>query len=410
MFNDYEDVITTGLDYDYSAKEIYNAIYKKEFNLYLRKGIPPRVDELEKIVGFCEYFKANKHNAYNTNYELKQASSEKLRPLRKDEEKKVLLKRVILHILNLNEPSDMAKYEEERFEFISTYEGTNPKGEKFAGESYDDSKGYRTVGYGFNMGRGEARQEWNNAFKNEDKVPDFDDVYKGNKKLTKEEMRTLFDHSAKVREKELEIIYRDTWKKMSPNEKLMTESLYYNGGEKIVGNIRDKDGNIIRETRYFQNIKKYIQTGDEKYLQEVYKEVNERSNPKDDNGNLQVAKRRREAEAKIGYSPNIGDKYISPIYRNEDGTNNKLNQFQKYRVLIGQQVPSQYRTYKPYSSGEYFIWRHKSNSNKPNPLHIKQDGLLYKVGSQEWSWLNEGRWKGCKCMFEQVDESKIEVV
>jgi hypothetical protein len=57
MFNDYEDLITTGLDYDYSAKEIYNAIYKKEFNLYLRKGIPPRVDELGVIVGFVEFVK-----------------------------------------------------------------------------------------------------------------------------------------------------------------------------------------------------------------------------------------------------------------------------------------------------------------------------------------------------------------
>ncbi len=56
MFNDYEDLITRGLDYDYSAKEIYNAIYKKEFNLYLRKGITPRVDELNHVVNFIKMF------------------------------------------------------------------------------------------------------------------------------------------------------------------------------------------------------------------------------------------------------------------------------------------------------------------------------------------------------------------
>jgi hypothetical protein len=40
----------------------------------------------------------------------------------------------------------------------------------------------------------------------------------------------------------------------------------------------------------------------------------------------------------------------------------------------------------------------------------REDGRIYKVGSDQWHWLTDEKWKGCMCMPEQVDYSKVEVL
>ena len=72
--------------------------------------------------------------------------------------------------------------------------------------------------------------------------------------------------------------------------------------------------------------------------------------------------------------------------------------FKKIQFSVGQQIPNNLRTNQPYRSGEYFIWQHRSLKPNPNPLHLKEDGRIYKVGSDQWSWLHEKQWKGCMCI------------
>ena len=75
FFNQYEDIIQTGLEYDYSEKEIYNAIYSKEFNNYLRKGIHPRLDELNHTINFIKMYRSGKLNTKDNSNQVDKETS-----------------------------------------------------------------------------------------------------------------------------------------------------------------------------------------------------------------------------------------------------------------------------------------------------------------------------------------------
>jgi GH24 family phage-related lysozyme (muramidase) len=81
---------------------------------------------------------------------------------------------------------------------------------------YRDTRGKITIGVGFNMDRDEARMEWNEIF---GRAVSFDDVYKGDRKLTIEE---------------IERMYRGVCNKLRSNEKITIISLYFNG-KSLVG-------------------------------------------------------------------------------------------------------------------------------------------------------------------------------
>lgn len=101
--------------------------------------------------------------------------------------------------LDLNNDNNMPAYKEIRYEMLSMLEEKRYF-------SYEDSKGYKTVGVGFCMdldGKLKAgRDEWDAAFISleKDDRPSFDDVYNG-KKMTEAHVRILFNHSMEERSK-----------------------------------------------------------------------------------------------------------------------------------------------------------------------------------------------------------------
>jgi len=68
FFTEYEDILLEGLNYNHSEKEIYDVIYKKEFNNYLRKGVNPRLDELTHVINFVRKYRSGELS-YNTKNE-----------------------------------------------------------------------------------------------------------------------------------------------------------------------------------------------------------------------------------------------------------------------------------------------------------------------------------------------------
>jgi hypothetical protein len=272
---------------------------------------------------------------------------------------------------------------------------------EMAGYSYDDTANppRRTVGYGFNMdnknknGKNIAKIEWERAFPDENTRPNFDDVYNGQSKLNQDEMNTLFDYSVSSREQRLKrYIGQENWQKLKPNERLALESAWYNGETAIVGrNLRDK-------------IQKYAQTGKEEDLKSAYNELAYNESMKVPYKNPEL-RARREKEGELLASHHDKENYIEPALERQ-----MEESFKKIQFSVGQQIPNNLRTNQPYKDGDYFIWQHRSLKPNPNPLHLKEDGRIYKVGSDQWSWLHEKQWKGCMCVAEQVDYTKIEVV
>jgi hypothetical protein len=89
-------------------------------------------------------------------------------------------------------------------------EGTEPL-------AYLDSEKKMTVGIGFNMDRGqEARDEWDEAFKNEEHPPDFEAVKAGHKRITHAQIKRLFDDAVEKRGEDLKGIYGSRWDKLRP--------------------------------------------------------------------------------------------------------------------------------------------------------------------------------------------------
>lgn len=145
--------------------------------------------------------------------------------------------------LDLSTPEGRKKYDEKRYDYISLAEGVKPK-------AYKDTKGYVSVGIGFNMDRKEARAEWNLAFQCLPAAsrPDFDQVYNKSRLLTLTEIRILYDYSITSREKELRTIYgKSGFDYFTPGERITIEEEFYNG-PKITG----------QKTNFAKHAKAYI--------------------------------------------------------------------------------------------------------------------------------------------------------
>jgi hypothetical protein len=81
-----------------------------------------------------------------------------------------------LHNLNITSISNNKIYYEKLYYIIASGEGFSPK-------VYKDSKRKLTIGYGFNMDRGNtSRDEWNEIFKG---TISFDSAKKGEIEITK---------------------------------------------------------------------------------------------------------------------------------------------------------------------------------------------------------------------------------
>ncbi|MBN8828871.1 MAG: hypothetical protein J0H68_09210 [Sphingobacteriia bacterium] len=180
------------------------------------------------------------------------------------DQNKLQLTREIRNKLAANNLSD-EEYKKLQYEFIKANEGAKCK-------VYLDSQGIKTVGIGFNLENPNAKQELINAFAEHNINVSFEDVFNGKRVLNDKEIKVLFDYSTRVRENELRRTFgEEIWKgKLTPNERLAIEDLYYTGGNSLVG----------KQTSFFKNIKEYASTHDQKYLDAAIHEVTERSNPK----------------------------------------------------------------------------------------------------------------------------------
>lgn len=166
--------------------------------------------------------------------------------------------------LDLDIPEDREKFDAVLCSLLTGKEGRFKK-------SYNDGAGYTTVGKGFNMDRPEARKEWNAAFAGRSNPPDFDKVYRGEQLLTDAQIDRLFIHGMEFREKELDNLYRTTFRNIERNSpemlapaKMVLMSLYFNGPS------------ITRPSR-----KVYAGTGDSINMYQALKHFSQTGNPAD---------------------------------------------------------------------------------------------------------------------------------
>ncbi len=133
-------------------------------------------------------------------------------------------------------------------------------GEGFSAKAYKDSKGKLTIGYGFNMDRGdESRAEWNQLFKGS---LSFDSAIKGELEINKEQARTLERYGVRIREFELAKIYHPYWDKMRANERAILTDMYYQS-PKLTG----------INTKFSEYLKEYYKTNNVAYLELVTNEI-----------------------------------------------------------------------------------------------------------------------------------------
>ena len=175
-----------------------------------------------------------------------------------------------LYFLDPDENSQKrALYEHWRNFYIGIAEGR-------MASAYKDVLGYVTVGIGFNMDRPEARDEWDLAFPKG--TVSFDAVYSGGRLLDDFEMDTLFSSGLSLREKALKASY-PFWSLLRANERLATESAYYNGVCLVRAPLWNSDGSLRQEgTRYYAHLKQYAEDGALDGLKNAVMELRDRSN------------------------------------------------------------------------------------------------------------------------------------
>ncbi|MCC8372413.1 MAG: hypothetical protein LN568_06810 [Rickettsia endosymbiont of Pseudomimeciton antennatum] len=183
-----------------------------------------------------------------------------------------------LHGLNLSNPQHLKFYQEMSFIFIKGNENEIL-------QIYKDIKGNKTVGIGFNMDNPKARIVWQAIFQG---LISFDKVYNGEQTITTQQSRMIYDYKSAVNRTELKNIYGKSWDRLKPNEMLMIEDLYWNGGNKLVGKF----------TKFFKHMVLYTESSKLKYLAQVLIEVREGSNKE----RVRGIQNRRNVQSEIGDS------------------------------------------------------------------------------------------------------------
>lgn len=119
-------------------------------------------------------------------------------------------------------------FKEARFQFLGAVEG-------FHAATYTDPRGYKTVGYGFNLDDSGARAEFNAAFANEEDflsgAMTFERVYSQQYQLSTAQGRTLFEYGADVRALDVDNLAGYSDITLTGYQRLTIESLYYNSGD-----------------------------------------------------------------------------------------------------------------------------------------------------------------------------------
>lgn len=257
-----------------------------------------------------------------------------------------------LHNLDIHNVNDHEVYYEKLYYIIASGEG-------FSSKIYRASKGILTIGYGFNMDRGNAsRNEWNQIFKG---LISFDAAKKGDLEITKEQARMLKRYGVVKREEELAKIYEPYWDKMRLNERAVLTDLYYQHPK-----LADD------KTRISTHLKEYYRTGSSDYLELAVSEVKLYSsyskNPLERIG----LQNRNDIRAIIL------DSRKCPLYSTpHDGL---IPEEKKIEIILGETViPKEISAKFPESNnlGDYYIWRARAD-DKVRPAHQELEGKVFK--------------------------------
>ncbi|MGC0372455.1 MAG: hypothetical protein DGJ47_001168 [Rickettsiaceae bacterium] len=292
------------------------------------------------------------------------------------------------YAMDMSNDENVKSYDCLKLKYIALFEGeekrayddaVGPKNPyKYASDIFSAGRtpvGKITVGAGFNMDRPEARAEWESVFGGE---LDFDKVYEGKKQIEDHQIIKLLKCSVDPREKELGCKYGETWTYLRPNEKIVIISAYYNGPSLV-----------NEKTRFYSNMKKYIETNDPEYLKEAKSELGEKS--KKDPSLIS----RRKLEAKLL------DSTKSPFYvkpRSDKEFKDPI------KVIQGEtKLPRDIESYTPtIQNSEFVIWR-TNLDDRVRADHMRMEGKVYH---RDYALQIKGEY-GCRCKLVDIPNNLI---
>lgn len=232
-----------------------------------------------------------------------------------------------------------------------------------------------TVGIGANINSKKDRKQYDDALGEPGLMQR---VYYGKAKLTDEQVGIIFKDRLNRQLKTLKAIYGSSWDKLRANERMCIHSLYFNKPT-----LANSKSNLMK------NIKKYIETNDEKFLRLAIKEVTERSNPAKVDG----IQNRRNAEGALlaSYeSPAYTKPWESPDARQIEAAN--LND-----TIMP--LSSSKKRNTGGRNADYFIWRTKMD-NKVRADHMLLEGKIFRKEGD----LFPGSLNNCRCHTEEVPD------
>lgn len=287
------------------------------------------------------------------------------------------LLRDILHNLDPENESHMKIYGQMRYYFIRGHEGEST----FA---YDDENqalvtdpskvaGKITIGVGFNMDAQGAREIWSIALPE----VDFDSARSGQKELSNDQIKRLFDISTSIRETELSNHYGSTFQNLRLNERLAIEDGYFNAPT------------IVRRgTNFHSHIAQYYATNDQHHLQNAVDELRHRSNKERSKG-LQ-ARRERQADMLSSFN--------SPFYSKPS---DERLPYKKTQARVGITViPRGIEDWPKSNDDRYFIWR-TSCDGSVRESHLALEGKIFAYKNPPSIGL-PGEDYNCRCHAETV--------
>ena len=254
-------------------------------------------------------------------------------------------------------------------------------GEGFSGKVYKDSKGKLTIGYGFNMDRGNAsRTEWNRMFKGS---LSFYSAIKGELEISKEQALMLKKYGICLRENELAKIYHPYWNTIRANERAILTDMYYQS-PKLAG----------KNTKFSEYLKEYYKTNNVAYLELATNEIKLNSsystNPLERIG----LQNRNNIRAIIFDSRNC------PLYSkpyDEIIPEDKMFEVIPGETIIPKEISEKFPE-KSYYFGDYYIWR-TCMDDKVRPEHKELEG---KVFNYEDDMKHPGTDYGCRCYGQKL--------
>ncbi len=278
-----------------------------------------------------------------------------------------------LHNLDIHHHADRELYYQKLYYIIASGEG-------FSKKVYKDSKNLLTIGYGFNMDRGNAsRNEWNNIFKGS---ISFDSAKEGDIELTREQGKMLKQYGVSAREEEIAKIYYPYWHEMRANERAILTDLYY------------KSPKLAKKgTKFCKYLKEYYKTGDVHYFELAVTEVKLYSSYSKNPIERAGLQNRNNIRAIIL------DSRESVLYSNPH--DELIPTEKRLKIILGETIIPKYISNsfpKSNKLGDYYIWR-TLGDDKVRSTHKDLEGMIFK---HEYKMMHPKDDYNCRCYAERL--------